>query len=72
MRMAITIVKGKSPQPYEAPVVIVGLFFTFTYVILKGPNKLSTLKNSYIFLPSYPPSDLLFLSFVMWGGYHPR
>ena len=43
MRMAITIVMGKSPQPYEAPVVIVGLFFTFTYVILRGPNKLSNL-----------------------------
>ena len=40
MRKAITSAKGKSLQPYEAPVVIVGLFFTFTYVILNGPNKL--------------------------------
>ena len=37
--MAITIEEGHELEPFEALLVIVGLFFTFTIVKLKGPNK---------------------------------
>ena len=31
--------EGHEPEPHEALCVIVGLFFVFTIVKLKGPNK---------------------------------
>ena len=36
---AITQVKGHEPKLYEALGVIAGLFFKFTIVKMKGPNK---------------------------------
>ena len=38
--------EGHEPKPYEVLCVIVGLFFAFTIVKLKGPNK--TIKSSKI------------------------
>ena len=35
------IAEGHEPIPYEARLVIVGLFFTFTIVKLKGPNNIN-------------------------------
>ena len=37
--IAITKAKGHEPIMYEALLVIVGLFFNFTFVRMKGPNK---------------------------------
>ena len=36
---AMTKAKGHEPMLYEAPYVIAGPFFKFTYVEMKGPNK---------------------------------
>ena len=43
--MAITIEEGHELEPFEALLVIVGLFFTFTIVKLKGPNKRNNNNN---------------------------
>ena len=45
----ITIVKGHEHKLYEALQVIVGPFFKFTIVKMKGPNKpLNQFKKSYV------------------------
>ena len=36
---AVNQVKGPQPKLYEALGVIAGLFFKFTIVTMKGPNK---------------------------------
>ena len=43
--MAITIEEGHELEPFEALLVIVGLFFTFTIVKLRGPNKRNNNNN---------------------------
>ena len=37
--MAITLVKGHEPTPYEAPECYCWSFLEFYYVNMKGPNK---------------------------------
>ena len=40
MRTVITKVKGHEPKLFETPIVIAGLFFEFTIVKMRGPNKI--------------------------------
>ena len=46
--MAITIEEGHELKPFEALLVIVGLFFKFTIVKLKGPNKRNNNKKKAV------------------------
>ena len=44
--MAITLVEGHEPTPYEAPEYYCWSFLEFYYVNMKGPNKHLTVKIS--------------------------
>ena len=46
-RVAIAQAEGHELELFETPVAVAGLFFTFTIITLKGPNKssLNQIKN---------------------------